>query len=154
MMMPANYSAIAENEMTYVVGGGLIDAIGAVTAPVWGAANVKTFNTNLLTIVGNSYVTKVVNGTLGTIFGGHYLEDETMAVTDKDGKTELKRTTVFGKDKGLWNSMDTFSGSINGFNKFLQGVGALAAVYQLGTSTAKAAVAESNPIGVDGALSF
>ncbi len=49
MMMPANYSAIAENEMTYVVGGGLLEAIGSVTAPVWGAANVKTFNTNLLT---------------------------------------------------------------------------------------------------------
>ena len=28
MMMPANYSAIAENEMTYVVGGGLLEAIG------------------------------------------------------------------------------------------------------------------------------
>ena len=65
MMMPANYSAIAENEMTYVVGGGLIDAIGAVTAPVWTAANVKTFNTNLVTIIGNSYVSKVLKGHSG-----------------------------------------------------------------------------------------
>ena len=73
MMMPANFSVVAENEMTYVVGGGLLEAIGSVTAPVWGAANVKTFNTNLITIIGNSYVTKVVNGTLGTIFGGSYL---------------------------------------------------------------------------------
>ena len=48
MMMPANYSVIAENEMTYVVGGGVIEAIGAVTAPIWTAANVKTFNTTLL----------------------------------------------------------------------------------------------------------
>ena len=33
MMMPANYSVIAENEMTYVNGGAsFIDAIGAVTA--------------------------------------------------------------------------------------------------------------------------
>ena len=151
MMMPANYSAIAENEMTYVVGGGLLEAIGSVTAPVWGAANVKTFNTNLITIIGNSYVTKVVNGTLGTIFGGHYLEKDTMPVTDKDGKVSMKRTTVFGKDKGLWNSMDTFPGSINGFNKFLQGVGALAAVYTLGTNTAKSFVAESDPFGVTGA---
>ena len=32
MMMPANYSVIAENEMTYVNGGAsFIDAIGAVT---------------------------------------------------------------------------------------------------------------------------
>lgn len=148
MMMPANYSAIAENEMTYVVGGGLLEAIGSVTAPVWGPANVKTFNTNLITIIGNSYVTKVVNGTLGTIFGGSYL------VKTGEGD-DAKRNTIFGKDKALWNELDpTPNGTTNGFNKFLQGVGALAAVYQLGTSTAKAAVAESKPIGITGALNF
>ena len=148
MMMPANYSAIAENEMTYVVGGGLLEAIGSVTAPVWGPANVKTFNTNLITIIGNSYVKKVVNGTLGTIFGGSYL------VKTGEGDN-AKRNTIFGKDKSLWNELDpTPNGTTNGFNKFLQGVGALAAVYQLGTSTAKAAVAEAKPIGITGALNF
>ena len=148
MMMPANYSAIAENEMTYVVGGGLLEAIGSVTAPVWGAANVKTFNTNLITIIGNSYVTKVVNGTLGTIFGGSYL------VKTGEGDN-AKRNTIFGKDKSLWNELDPNGDKeTTGLNKFLQGVGALAAVYQLGTSTAKAAVAESKPIGVTGTLSF
>ena len=149
MMMPANYSAIAENEMTYVVGGGLLEAIGSVTAPVWGPANVKTFNTNLITIIGNSYVTKVVNGTLGTIFGGSYL------VKTGEGD-DAKRNTIFGKDKALWNELDPNkdAGTTNGFNKFLQGVGALAAVYQLGTSTAKAAVAESKPIKIDGVVSF
>ena len=148
MMMPANYSAIAENEMTYVVGGGLLEAIGSVTAPVWGAANVKTFNTNLITIIGNSYVTKVVNGTLGTIFGGSYL------VKTGEGDN-AKRNTIFGKDKSLWNELDPNGDKeTTGLNKFLQGVGALAAVYQLGTSTAKAAVAESKPIGITGALSF
>ena len=152
MMMPANYSAIAENEMTYVVGGGLLEAIGSVTAPVWGAANVKTFNTNLITIIGNSYVTKVVEGTLGTIFGGHYLEKDYVTVA---GESEKKRNTVFGKDKALWNQLDpTPNGTTNGFNKFLQGVGALAAVYQLGTSTAKTAVGESKPIGIDGVVNF
>lgn len=147
--MPANYSAIAENEMTYVVGGGLLEAIGSVTAPVWGAANVKTFNTNLITIIGNSYVTKVVNGTLGTIFGGSYL------VKTGEGD-DAKRNTIFGKDKALWNELDPNkdAGTTNGFNKFLQGVGALAAVYQLGTSTAKAAVAESEPIKIDGVVAF
>lgn len=149
MMMPANYSAIAENEMTYVVGGGLLEAIGSVTAPVWGPANVKTFNTNLITIIGNSYVTKVVNGTLGTIFGGSYL------VKTGEGD-DAKRNTIFGKDKALWNELDPNkdAGTTNGFNKFLQGVGALAAVYQLGTSTAKAAVAESKPIKIDGVVAF
>ena len=65
MMMPANYSVIAENEMTYVVGGGVIEAIGAVTAPIWTAANVKTFNTNIVTLVGNAFVDNFVHGTVG-----------------------------------------------------------------------------------------
>ena len=148
--MPANYSAIAENEMTYVVGGGLIDAIGAVTAPVWTAANVKTFNTNLLTIIGNSFVTDVIGGTVGVVFGGHYGEKY------KDAEGKEKRWTVLGKNKGLWTALDPNGPTkeTNGLNKFLQGVGALAAVYQLGTSTAKTAVGESKPIGIDGALSF
>ena len=149
MMMPANYSAIAENEMTYVVGGGLLEAIGSVTAPVWGAANVKTFNTNLLTIIGNSFVTDVIGGTVGVVFGGHYGEK----YNDAEGKE--KRWTVLGKNKGLWTALDpTPKGTTSGLNKFLQGVGALAAVYQLGTSTAKTAVGESKPIGIDGVVNF
>ena len=149
MMMPANYSAIAENEMTYVVGGGLLEAIGSVTAPVWGAANVKTFNTNLLTIIGNSFVTDVIGGTVGVVFGGNYMTK----YNDAEGKE--KRVTVLGKNKGLWNALDPNDDKeTTGLNKFLQGVGALAAVYQLGTSTAKAAVAESKPIGITGALNF
>ena len=71
MMMPANYSVIAENEMTYVVGGGVIEAIGAVTAPIWTLDNVKTFNTNIVTIVGNAKLQNVVNKTLGYVFGGN-----------------------------------------------------------------------------------
>ena len=143
--MPANFSAIAESEMTYVVGGGLIDALGAVTAPIWNADNVKTFNTNLVTIVGNSYVSKVIGGTLGTIFKGDYL----VKVGEGD---DAKRNTIFGKNKALWNALDpNGDAETNGFNKFLQGVGALAAVYTLGTSKTKSFVAE-NVIGVkDGA---
>ena len=70
MMMPANYSVIAENEMTYVVGGGVIEAIGAVTAPIWTLDNVKTFSTNIVTIVGNAKLQGVVNKTLGYVFSG------------------------------------------------------------------------------------
>lgn len=148
MMMPANYSAIAENEMTYVVGGGLLEAVGSVTAPVWGAANVKTFNTNLITIIGNSYVNKVLGATLGVMFSGNW------GVKEDDKKTD--KGFIFGKNNALWNALDNngHDTKMSGLNKFMQGVGALAAVYQLGTSTAKAAVAEANPIGVTGTLSF
>ena len=140
--MPANYSAIAENEMTYVVGGGLLEAIGSVTAPVWGAANVKTFNTNLITIIGNSYVSKVLGATLGVMFSGAWgTKDDDVAEAwgyDKD-----KKITIFGKNKALWNALDPNDDKeTNGFNKFMQGIGALAAVYTLGTSTTKSNVAE------------
>ena len=70
--MPANYSVIAENELSYVEGGAsFIDWVGDRTATVWNAANVKTFNTNVVTIVGNAFVDKMVHNTLGYVFGGN-----------------------------------------------------------------------------------
>ena len=69
--MPANYSVIAENEMTYVVGGGVIEAIGAVTAPIWTLDNVKTFNTNIVTLVGNWKLDNIVNNVIGYTFSGN-----------------------------------------------------------------------------------
>ena len=152
MMMPANYSAIAENEMTYVVGGGLLEAIGSVTAPVWGAANVKTFNTNLITIVGNSFIKDTLASTLGVAFGGAWGEK---TGTDSEGN-DIK-VKIFGKNgamKGVFGKKDDkFLGQANemsGLNKFMQGVGILSAVYTLGTSTAKSYVGEADPFGVTG----
>ena len=70
--MPANYSVIAENELSYVEGGAsFIDWVGDRTATVWNAANVKTFNTNVVTIVGNAFVDDMVHSTLGYVFGGN-----------------------------------------------------------------------------------
>ena len=69
MMMPANYSVIAENEMTYVNGGAsFIDAIGAVTAPIWDLGNVKAFSTNIVTLIGNNFIESTIQNTLGKIF--------------------------------------------------------------------------------------
>ena len=144
MMMPANFSAIAESEMTYVVGGGLIDALGAVTAPIWNADNVKTFNTNMVQIVGNTFVPNFVKGTLGVLFGGNYLEK------NQAGVPADKKLTVLGKNKGLWNAFDrNGDAETSGVNKFLAGVGALAAVYTLGTAKTKSYVAE-NTLKIDG----
>ena len=113
MMMPANYSVIAENEMTYVNGGALVDYF----APLMTASNWKTFNTNLIKIVGNSFMKPVINATLGVMFGGNWGDD-----------------TLFGK-----------TGSISGFytgdktvlNKIMGTLGGLAVVYTLGTGDAK-----------------
>ena len=71
MMMPANYSAIAENEMTYVVGGGVVEFLGSFTAPIFTVDNLKTLNTNIVTLVGNKYIGKLVDNTLGVVFSGN-----------------------------------------------------------------------------------
>ena len=68
MMMPANYSVIAENEMTYVNGGALIDCF----APIMNDGNWKTFNTNLIKIIGNFSMTKFLSSTVGVLFGGDF----------------------------------------------------------------------------------
>ncbi len=113
MMMPANYSVIAENEMTYVNGGALIDCF----APIMNEGNWKTFNTNLIKIVGNSFMTKVIDATLGVMFGGNWGND-----------------TLFGKD-GSISGYYTSDASV--LNKIMGTLGGLAVVYTLGTGDAK-----------------
>ena len=77
MMMPANYSVIAENEMTYVNGGALIDCF----APLMTSSNWKTFNTNLIKIIGNSFMQPVIDATLGVLFGGSFSDGEPCSAT-------------------------------------------------------------------------
>ena len=60
MMMPANYSAIAENEMTYVVGGASV------------LEGLQKLGQNTWTLIANSYVQTLVDNTLGSIFSGNY----------------------------------------------------------------------------------
>ena len=66
MMMPANFSAVSENEMTYVMGGSVADYL----APAMGAAQWKNFHKNLITIVGNKYVQGFLDNTVGAVFSG------------------------------------------------------------------------------------
>lgn len=124
MMMPANYSAIAENEMTYVVGGGLVDCL----APVMEDKNWQNFNSNLIYIVGNSYVQKLAENTLGKLFCGTYKPGDIATGAWEDVKT------VWGKNyndehDGFWN------GAKGVLNVALQGVGVLASIYTLGAGS-------------------
>ena len=114
MMMPAHFSAIAENELVYVVGG------SAVTD--WA----KTFNTNMVTIVGNTFVGKLVNVTLGTMFGGAWGADGTVSISDA-------MSTAFYKNGA--NDKSTL-------NKVLATVGIGAAIYQLGMVGTKSNVSD------------
>ena len=101
MMMPANYSVIAENEMTYVNGGAnFIDAIGAVTAPIWNVNNVKTFSTNIVTLIGNKFIGKLVDGTLGVLFSGN--------TTWGDVKAAPKK--LFSTGNGIGDDIANFLG--------------------------------------------
>lgn len=113
MMMPANYSVIAENEMTYVNGGALIDCF----APLMNSSNWKTFNTNLIKIIGNSFMTPVINATLGVVFGGNWGDD-----------------TLFGEG-GSISGYYTSDASV--LNKIMGTIGGLATIYTLGTNDAK-----------------
>ena len=58
MMMPANFSAISENEMTYVNGGA---SLAEILAPELKVENWQKFNTNMVTIIGNSFLGKYVD---------------------------------------------------------------------------------------------
>ena len=101
MIMPANYSVIAENEMTYVNGGAnFIDAIGAVTAPIWDVTNVKTFSTNIVTLIGNKFIGKLVDGTLGVLFSGN--------TTWGDVKAAPKK--LFSTGNGIGDDIANFLG--------------------------------------------
>ena len=111
MMMPANYSVIAENEMTYVIGGGVIEAIGAVTAPIWTPANVKQFSTNIVTLVGNEYVNDFVQKTFGVLFS--------KGNTTWDDVKNIPTSMVGGKEQGFGS-------------QFFHALGMVAGAYNLG----------------------
>ena len=119
MMMPANYSVIAENEMTYVNGGAsFIDAIGAVTAPIWDLTNVKAFSTNVVTMIGNAFIDGTIHNTLGYVFGGN--------------ATKADLGTMFGKAVGA----DKFKAGQYG-DGIAQILGSAAAIYNLGRTEVK-----------------
>ena len=120
MMMPANFSAVAENEMTYVVGGGLVD----VLAPVMKEENWQNIGTNLINIVGNSYLNKFVGGALKNMFMGNYRVGDNFSAWGKNMANIWDNNYQKGEaDWALGNAL---------MNTGLQVVGALAAIYTLG----------------------
>ena len=128
MMMPANFSAVSENEMTYVMGGSVADYL----TPVMTKKEWSNFSKNLVTIIGNSYLGNFVNNTLGVIFSGTYVPGGVLS--------------NFGSDiSGIWNAnfdgTDTKSKILSGMagvlNVGLNIAGNLAAIYNLGFGTVK-----------------
>ena len=124
MMMPANFTAV-NSEVVYG-GADLFSILADTTAPVWNAANVKQFNTNVITLVSNSFFQKAVNSTLGVMFSGNWGGDDGQKIFGDDGslKTNFYSAAANGDDM-------TFG------NKVMQVLGMAAVGYTLGTTDAK-----------------
>ena len=119
MTFPANYAVIAEDELTYVTGGGVI---ANILPAVMTSENWRTFSTNMIKIVGNTFLGSFVSAVLGTAFGTNYAFG---------GIIDALNNKFAGKDLP---------------NTILQVLGGAAAVYTLGTNDAK--VKQSSVVSV------
>ena len=123
MMMPANFSAVAENEMTYVVGGSLVD----VLAPVMTKDNWQNVSGNVIKIVGNSFLAKYTNDILGQLFDGNYVPGDVIGFSVKNlDKAYNKGYGTFGGNWGF---------AVGALNAGMQILGGLSAIYTLGSDS-------------------
>lgn len=123
MMMPANFSAVAENEMTYVVGGSLVD----VLAPAMTTANWQNVSANVIKIVGNSFLAKYTNTVLRELFDGNYVPGDVIGFSVKNlDKAYNKGYNTFGGNWGF---------AVGALNAGMQILGGLSAIYTLGSSS-------------------
>ena len=142
MMMPANFSAISENEMTYVNGGA---SLADILAPELKVENWQKFNQNMVTIIGNSFMSKYIDNTVGVLFGGSYRPGSlgNAWYTDVKGSYNAGYNAGFGKHENE-TAGDKFLNGGNGvLNAGLRMVGSAAAIYNLATGTVKNTVNEN-----------
>ena len=123
MMMPANFSAVAENEMTYVVGGSLVD----VLAPAMTTANWQNVSANVIKIVGNSFLDAYTSSILGQLFDGNYVPGDVIgSAFSTIGKAYNTGYNTFGGNWGF---------AVGALNAGMQILGGLSAIYTLGSSS-------------------
>ena len=123
MMMPANFSAVAENEMTYVVGGSLVD----VLAPVMTTENWQNVSANVIKIVGNSFLDGYTSSILGQLFDGTYVPGDVIGFSVKNlDKAYNKGYNTFGGNWGF---------AVGALNAGMQILGGLSAIYTLGSGS-------------------
>ena len=120
MMMPANFTAV-NSEVVYG-GADLFSVLADTTAPIWNAANVKQFNTNVITLVSNSFQSIFTDKVLGTMFSGNWGGDDGVKLFGDEGTLKL---ALYGDDD-------------MGFgNKVMRTLGLASVVYTLGTAPVK-----------------
>jgi hypothetical protein len=135
MMMPANFTAV-NSEVVYG-GADLFSILADTTAPVWNAANVKQFNTNLITLVSNSFFANTVNSTLGVMFSGNWGGDDGKKIFGDDGELAKNIYSVTDGTTTISSDDMTFG------NKVMRTLGMASVAYTLGTSAAKVDFAEN-----------
>lgn len=132
--MPANFTAV-NSEVVYG-GADLFSILADTTAPVWNAANVKKFNTNVITLISNTFFQKTVDNTLGVMFGGNWGKDNEKIFGEEGSLNQ----NVFG----LWNEAgDTRTDDMTFGNKVMQVLGMASVAYTLGTTDAKVSFNDS-----------
>ena len=125
MMMPANFSAVAENELTYVVGGAsLVDYL----APVMTAQNWQNVSANVIKIVGNTFLRTYVSSAFDSVFDGNYVPGDFIG--------GVWNTVHRAYDKGAHTYANGAWGAGLGLlNAALSIAGGLSAIYTLGSSS-------------------
>ena len=117
MMMPANFSAV-NAEVVY--GGAVADYL----PNAWTAESVKRFNSNVITLISNSFTSMLLKATLGTMFSGSWGEDN----------------KIFGDDgslSALYKVGRVATGDDQNFgNKIMTTLGLASVVYTLGMKDA------------------
>ena len=124
MMMPANFSAV-NAEVVY--GGAVADYL----PNAWGAANVKQFSTNVITLISNSFTGMLLNATLGTMFGGNWGGDDGVKIFGDDGELAKNIYSVTDGTTTISSDDMTFG------NKVMRTLGMVSVAYTLGTTDAK-----------------
>lgn len=128
--MPANFTAV-NSEVVYG-GADLFTILADTTAPIWNAANVKKFNTNLITLISNSFFQNTVKSTLGVMFGGNWGKDGDKIFGD-DGKLAENIFTTKNSNGDVVVSHDDMTFG----NKVMRTLGMVSVAYTLGTTDAK-----------------
>lgn len=131
MMMPANFTAV-NSEVVYG-GADLFSVLADTTAPIWNASNVKTFNTNVIKLISNSFFADTVNSTLGVMFSGNWGEDN--KIFGDEGSLKKNIFTTYKEDSNGNPVVDVDDMTFG--NKVMRTLGMASVLYTLGTTDAK-----------------
>ena len=134
MTMPANFSAVAENELTYIIGGAsLVDYL----APAMSVQNWQNVSTNVVKIIGNTFLNKYAADAFNSVFDGNYVPGDFIG--------GVWNTVHHAYDKGFNTYANTQWGAALGIlNAGLSGAGGLAAIYTLGSDPIDLEVTEAD----------